>query len=392
MLHGIYRNPTTIFFGKDVELDVGKETAKYSKKILLHFGEESFKKYGLYEKVTNSLISSAIDFIELGGVRSNPEAKLVYEGINICRKENINFILAVGGGSVIDSAKAIGIGVPYKADFFDFFEKRQIPQNSIKVGAIITLPGSGSESSDGAVITHSLLRKKCDCGNPVMYPLFAMLNPETTFSVPQFYTSCGIVDAITHVMERYFSNTSYVDCTDRICEGLVKTLMKYALLVENDPLNYDVRAEIMWACKLAHDNTAGFGRKQDWACHKIAHEIGARYNVAHGAILAVIFPAWMDYVSKMNERIFLQFAHRVFDIEPDSLEISPIILLAVNKFREFLKVIGMPSTLRDLGLTERAEFPDIAECCVSVMPSKTIGNYVRLSAQDIEMILSSCFE
>ncbi len=391
MLNGIYRHPGTVIFGKDSEQTVGEEVKKYSKKILLHFGSDSFKRFGLYEKVANSLISSGITFVELGGVKPNPEADLVYQGITICRKEKIDFILAAGGGSVIDSAKAIGIGVPYDGDFFDFFEKKAIPQNSLKVGAILTIPGAGSESSDGGVITHNQLRKKYDCGSPVMYPVFAILNPELTFTVPKFYTSCGIVDAIAHVLERYFSNTSYVDCTDRICEGLIKTLMKYAILVEEDPDNYDVRAEIMWACKLAHDNTAGFGRRQDWACHKISHEIGARYHFAHGAILSVIFPVWMKHVYQVNERIFLQFARRVFDIDTEAMENGKAILLAINKFRQFLKAIGMPSTLQELGVADKAEFADMAQCCVSIMPSKTIGNFVRLSVQDIEAILNSSF-
>ncbi|MBF0329415.1 MAG: iron-containing alcohol dehydrogenase [Nitrospirae bacterium] len=391
MLSGVYRNPTTIFFGRGVELTVGEEVKKYSKKILLHYGGESFKKYGLYEKVANSLKSSGIEFIELGGVKSNPEAGLIYEGINICRKEKIDFILAVGGGSVIDSAKTVGIGVPYEGDFIDFFNKKQIPQKSLKIGTILTVPGSGSESSDGAVITNERVKVKYDCGSPVMYPVFSMLNPEITFTVPRQHTFCGIVDAITHVLERYFSNTAYVDCSDRICEGLVKTLMKYALLVDKEPDNYEVRAEIMWGCKLAHDNTAGFGRKQDWASHKISHEIGSRYAVAHGAILAVIFPAWMKYVYKTNEQIFLQFANRVFDIEKGALENSQAILVAIDKFQLFLKAIGMPSTLQEIGLINKTEFADIANNCVSVMPSGTIGNFVRLSTQDIELILNSCF-
>jgi alcohol dehydrogenase len=390
MLNGIYRNPTTILFGKGVESNVGDETAKHSKKILLHFGSKSFKRHGLYEKVTDSLKSFGVEFIELGGVQSNPEAELVYEGIRICRNEKIDFILAVGGGSVIDSAKAIGIGVPYDGDFFDYFGKKQSPQKSIKVGVILTIPGSGSESNDSAVITNGQPRRKYDCSSPVMYPLFAMLNPETTFTVPRYQTSCGIVDAITHVLERYFSNTLYVDCTDRICEGLIRTLMKYAVLVQDEPSNYDIRAEIMWASKLAHDNTAGFGRKQDWACHKISHEIGARYDVVHGAVLSVLFPAWMKYVYKMNESVFLKFAYRIFDIEKNSMGNSQAILLAISNFRKFLKTIGMPLSLREMGCNDGREFKDIAQCCVAAMPSGTIGNYARLSAYDIEEILKSC--
>jgi len=392
MIDGIYRNPTTIYFGKDVELAVGEEVGKYANRVLLHFGKQSFKNSGLYQKVTSSLRSSGIEFIELGGVKSNPDARLVYEGIDICRKEQISFILAVGGGSVIDSAKAIGIGVPYSRDFFDFFEKRMVPTESLKVGTILTLPGSGSESGEGAVITHEQLRKKCDCGSPVMYPVFAMINPENTFSVPPYYTSCGITDAIAHVLERYFSNTTYVECSDRICEGLLKTLLKYAVLVAQDPENYDIRAEIMWACKLAHDNTAGFGRKHDWACHKISHEIGARYDLAHGAILAVLFPAWMKHVYSANKTIFLQFATRIMDVDVGISGTDVSILTAIEKFQQFLKHIGMPSTLREIGLSEKNELSEIAYKCTATMASGTIGNFVRLNPDDIVRILESCFQ
>jgi len=392
MLNGIYRNPTVVYFGKDVELSVGEVTRMYSNKILLHYGNESFKKYGLYDKVVASLNTANISFIELGGVKSNPRAELVYKGIEICKQENIDFILAVGGGSVIDSAKAIAIGVPYDGDFWDFFERKLTPQKSIKVGVILTIPGAGSETTEGAVITNDKLKKKYECASPVMFPVFAMLNPALSFTVPKYYTACGIVDAIAHVLERYFSNTTYVDCTDRICEGLIKTLMKYALIVKEEPYNYDVRAEIMWSCKLAHDNTAGFGRKQDWACHKISHEIGARYDAAHGAILSVIFPAWMRYVYKKNEFKFFQFANRVFDINTDKLNSNQAIELAIEKFHQFLQAIGMPSTLKELGLNNKSEFPDIANKCVSLMPSGTLGNYFRLSPNDIIAILDLCYE
>jgi len=393
MLDGIYRNPTVVYFGKNQELTVGEKIKSFlnPNKVLLHYGCSSFKKYGLYEKVTNSLKAIGIDFIELGGVKSNPEADLVYKGIDICRKEKVDFILAVGGGSVIDSAKAIGIGVPYAGDFFDFFERKAIPQKSIKIGVILTVAGSGSETNNGAVITHKQLRKKYECSSDVMFPLFAILNPEITFTLPKYYTMCGIVDAIAHILERYFTNTTYVDCTDRICEGIIKTLIKYAILVDKEPYNYDVRAEIMWACKLAHDNTAGFGRKQDWACHKISHEIAVRYDIAHGAILSIIFPAWMKYVYKINEKKFLQFANRLFDIDIDSMTLDKAIGLAIEKFQQFLKTIGMPSHLREIGLSDRRELNDIAEKCVSLIPSGTLGNFVRLSVQDIEKILNLCF-
>lgn len=390
MLNGIYRNPTAIFFGNDVEATLGEEVKRYSRRVLLHYGGSSFKRFGLYEKVTALLRNAGVAFCELGGVKPNPEAGLVYEGIDLCRREQIDFILAIGGGSVIDSAKAIGIGVPYNGDFFDFFEKRSFPRSSLRVGVVLTIPGAGSESGEGAVITHERLKKKYDCGSPVMYPVFSFLNPANTFTVSRYHTACGIVDAISHVLERYFTNTQYVEVSDGICEGLIKALMRYAVLVDKEPASYDIRAEIMWACKLAHDNTAGFGRKPDWASHKISHEIAVRNNATHGAILAVVFPAWMKYVYKNNKAIFLNFAKRVFEVDVDAMDADKAILLAIARYQGFLNAIGMPASLKELGFSGAEDFGDIARKCASVMPSNTIGNFVRLGVGDIECILKLC--
>ncbi len=391
MLNGIFYNPTVVFFGKGMELKVGEEVAKYSKKIMLHFGGESFKKYGLYDKITTSLDTSGISYVELGGVEPNPRASLVYQGIELCRKEDIDFILAVGGGSVIDSAKAISIGVPWQGDFFDFFEGKQIPQKALKMATVLTIPGSGSESSAVSVILHEEKELKLSCTRPMMFPVFSILNPELTYTLTDHYTAYGIVDAISHVLERYFTKTTYVDCTDRIGEGLIKTLMKYAFLVKDQPHNYDVRAEIMWACKLAHDNTAGFGRKQDWSSHGISHELGAVYNVLHGMALSVIFPAWMEYVYKTDIDRFSQFAFRIFDIHTGSSNADDAIMTAINKFRQFLKDIGMPKNLRQMGINDKTRFSEISRKCVLYMQSGTIGNFVRLSPQDIENILEIAY-
>ncbi|MFQ6034720.1 MAG: iron-containing alcohol dehydrogenase [Sedimentisphaerales bacterium] len=391
MINGIYYNPTAIFFGKGMESKVGEEVAKYSQKVLLHFGCASFKKNGLYDKVVAFLKAAGASFVELGGVKPNPRAGLVYEGIEICRKEGIDFILAVGGGSVIDSAKAISIGVPWKGDFFDFFEGTAVPEKALKVGTILTVPGSGSESSTAAVITHEEKGRKKDYANPMMAPVFSILNPEVTCTLSEAQTACGIVDAISHVLERYFTNTLYVDCTDRIGESLLKTLMKYAVLVRKEPDNYDVRAEIMWACKLAHDNTAGFGRKQDWSSHWIAHEIGAVYDAPHGAILGVVFPAWMEFVHKENEQRFLQLAERVFDIDTGFIGSEEAVDLAIGKFKKFLKDIGMPTTLRELGIKDKTRFAEMSEKCVIGMKSGTIGNFVSLPSADIMKILEIAY-
>jgi hypothetical protein len=391
MLNAVYRNPTTIYFGKDVEGLVGEEVKKLSQKILLLYGNASFKAHGLHAKITRSIQEAGITFVECGGVKSNPEASTVYQGIELCRKEGLDFILAVGGGSVIDAGKAIALGVPYEGDFFDFFTKKTTPQKSLPVGVILTLFGAGSESSDGAVITHQQRRIKTDCSTPLLYPRFAFLNPDLTRTAPAMTVRCGISDALAHLFERYFTQTSYVDCTDRIGEGLMKTLMHYGRLIGTEADTYDVRAELMWACKLAHDNTAGFGRKHDWSCHRISHEIAARYEAAHGAILSVLFPSWMDYVYPNNEKFFLQFANRVFDINTETTEKKLAISQAIGSYRHFLKELGMPSTLRELGLTDKAELEDIARHCAATTQSGTLGNFVRLSHTDIVNLLTTAF-
>lgn len=382
MLNGIYSNPTTILFGKGMESKVGEEVAKYTQRVLLHYGSESFKKYGLYDKVVASLSAAGVSYIELGGVKPNPRVGLVYEGIELCRKNDIDFILAVGGGSVIDSAKAISIGVPWQGDFFDFFEGKNIPQEALKVATILTIPGSGSESNGVAVITNEEKGLKVACSDSIMAPVFSILNPELTYTINSYYTACGIVDAISHVFERYFTNTTYIDCIDRIGEGLIKTLMKYAVLVKNAPDNYDVRAEIMWACRLAHDNTAGFGLKPDGSSHKIAHELGTISNAPHGAIMGVVFLAWMAYVYKEKIDRFMHFATRVFDAH---------VILSIDMFKWFLKDLGMPTTLREIGINDKTQFDEIAKKCVRGMKSGTIGNFIRLSPEDIVYILKIAY-
>lgn len=391
MINDVYFNPTTVFFGKGTETRVGEEVVKHARKVLIHFGGESFKKYGLYEKIAASLKSAGVSIVELGGVRPNPRAELVYEGIELCRKNNIDFILAVGGGSVIDSAKAIGMGVPWGGDFFDFYLGKHVPEKSLKVAAVLTIPGSGSETNGVSVITHKGRGEKIAYSNPIMAPVFAIMNPEVTFTLSAYYTACGIVDAISHILERYFTNTTYVDCTDRIGEGLIKTLMKYSFLVKNSPHDYDIRAEIMWACKLAHDNTAGFGRKQDWSSHAIGHELGAIYDFPHGAILGVLFPAWMSYVYKADMARFALFARKIFGIDTDSMDDEEAIVLSIDKFKDFLRALEMPTNLRELGLHDRTRFPEIAGKCIRSMPSGTIGNFVRLSPGDIGNILEIAY-
>lgn len=387
MLNGIHYNPTVIYFGKGMISRVGEEVSRHAHKVMLHFGLSSFRKYGLHEKVTDSLTASGVSYIELGGVHPNPRAELVNEGIELCRKHDIDFILAVGGGSVIDSAKAISLGVPYEGEFSHIYEGKHNPEKSLKIAAVLTVPGTGSESNQGSVITFSANRQKLSYSHPFMFPLFSILDPEVTCTLTEHQTACGIVDAMSHVFERYFTQTAYVDCTDRIGEGLLKTLMIYGRLVREDPQNYDIRAEIMWACKLAHDNTAGFGRKQDWSCHLIAHEIGGRYDIPHGEILSVIFPAWMQYVHQANMERFIKFSERVFDIRIHDDARETGILHAIDRLKMFFKDMGMPTIMSQIGIKNGDIFADIAAQCARTMPSGTIGNFVRLSPADIIRIL-----
>lgn len=380
MLNEKYENKTTFYFGKDTEINIENEIKGKYKKVLLHYGSNSLKKNGLYAKITKILNDSGVEFIELSGVEPNPKSDLVYKGIEICRANNVDFILAAGGGSVIDSAKAIAVGSKYEGDFIDFYTEKEKPKDAIALGVVLTNSGSGSETSWASVITDTKSGRKISFSSPFLRSDFSILNPENTMQVPVYTTTCGIVDSITHVFERYFSNTEFVDCSDRMSEGLMQTLMKYAVLIQNEPENYDYRAEIMWACKMATDQLIFLGRKQDWSCHLISHEIATICDKAHGEILAAIFPAWMKYVYKENERLFLQFAKRVFG--------SDNVLGGIEGFEKFLKKVNMPTSLKEINFTNKADFETVAQNCAKINPSGTLGNFKRLSYDDILKILN----
>jgi len=301
-------SPTKIIFGRSTESLVGEEVKKYSNKILFHYGGGSIKRIGLYEKVVGSLKEAGVKFIELPGVKPNPRLSLVQEGIKLCRKNKIDFILAVGGGSVIDSAKAIGVGVPYEGNVWDFYTGKATPKETLPVGVVLTIPGAGSEASNSSVITNEEGWYKRSLNNDIIRPKFAIMNPEVTFSVSSYYTACGAADMMAHVMERYFTNTRNTDLTDRLCEATLKTIIKNVQIALKEPSNYDARAELMWASTIAHNGLLGTGRVGDWASHLIEHELSGLYDVTHGAGLAVIFPAWMKYVYKHRTDKFVQFA------------------------------------------------------------------------------------
>lgn len=385
MQDGIYSNPTKILFGKTSLELLGEEVAKSARKVLVVYGGQTYFKLNLDKNIKNQFQKQNISYWELGGIKPNPLADKVYEGIALCREHDVQLVLAVGGGSVIDTAKAIAAGVNYEGDFFDFFERKCLPSKLMPVATVLTVVGAGSESSDGAVISKN--DRKYSCGSPMMYPLFSILNPELTLSVPVYQSVCGLVDAISHVMERYFSSTTYVETSTAMCEALIRTLIHYGRLIINDPQNYEIRAEIMWAAKLAHDNTVGFGRKQDWATHAIAHEVGARYDAPHGATLAILFPSWMYYICLKHESLFVRFAKEVFYISSENKTNQEIAHEGIAAYQKFVETLGLPTNLRELGLTDTTEFLAIADACSLTTKSGTIGNLQRLTKTDVIEIL-----
>ena len=366
--------PTYFDFGKGAEQHVGELIRRFGgKKVLFHYGGGSIKKSGLYDTVKKCLASEKISFVELGGVKPNPRSGLVYEGIELCRKEGVDFILAVGGGSVIDSSKAIAAGCCYDGDFWDFYSGKAKIQQAVPVGTILTIAAAGSEGSTNSVITNEETGYKKGAGSDVLRPKFSILNPEFTCSLPPYQTAAGATDIMIHICERYFSNTEEVEITDRLCEAVLKTMIHETPRVIEDPQNYDARANIMWAGMLAHNNVCGVGRVQDWASHHIEHELSALYDVTHGAGLAVIAPAWMRYVLKINPHKLVQFALRVWDIEPqenDDREQHDIINLGVrckprvSEDKDTQSRVqkqtapSVPSADFDTGSAARAEGPD----------------------------------
>lgn len=352
MLNFDYQNRTRIIFGKDEHKNIGKLIKPYANKVLFHFGGQSIKKSGVYEDVINSLLENKIDFVELGGVKPNPRLSLVNEGIELCRKEKVDFILAVGGGSVIDSAKAIAIGVPYSGDVWDFYCKDIEIKEAIPVSTILTIPAAGSESSTGTVITNEEKQLKLSCGCELLRPLLSIINPELYFTLPKNQIANGISDMMSHIMERYFTNTSNTDLIDGLCESTLKTIMRNGSIIINDNKNYDAWAEIALSGNIAHNGLLGLGREQDWASHKIEHELSAIYDVAHGAGLSVVTPAWMKYVYKENMPMFEQFAVNVMGVEKECKSQEEIINEGIEKLKSFYKKLELPTSLKELNIDE----------------------------------------
>jgi len=376
-----FYSPTEFIFGKETEAQAGEMVKKYGgKKVLLHYGGKSAANSGLLDKVKESLEDSKIEYVELGGVKPNPRDTLIYRGIDICRKEGVDFILSVGGGSCIDSAKAIALGVTYDGDFWDFYGSGKVVQKALPIGTILTIAAAGSEGSGASVVTKEDGWLKRDVSSDLLRPKFSILNPELTCSLPPYQTACGATDIMAHVFERYFTNTKEVEITDRLCEAVLMTMIKETPRVIADPGNYEARANIMWAGTVAHNDIVGVGRSQDWNSHAIEHELSALYDVAHGAGLAVIMPAWMEFVYKHDIMRFAQAAVRIWGCEMNFINPELTALEGIQCFRSFLSYIGMPINFEELGAREE-DIPKLVEK-MGIGNGRT-GGFVQLSSNDI---------
>jgi len=374
-----FYSPTEFVFGRGRECETGRYVKKYGgSRVLIHFGGGSAVKSGLLDKVKNSLEEEGVAYFELGGVKPNPRDTLVYEGIELCRREGIDFILAVGGGSVIDSAKGIAAGVVYEGDFWDFYCGKKVGK-ALPVGVVVTISAAGSEGSGDSVITKEDGMLKRATGSDALRPRFSVLDPELTMTLPAYQTACGATDIMAHVFERYFTNTKEVEITDRLCEAVLMTMLRETPRVIADPKNYEARANIMWAGMVAHNNIVGVGREQDWNSHGLEHELSGLYDCAHGAGLAVIMPAWMEFVCKHDVMRFCQMATRVFGVDMDFTDPEKTAREGIRRFRTFLHSIGMPINFAELGAKEE-DIPVLVEK-LGVGDGRT-GGFVHLSSED----------
>ena len=385
MLNFDFYAPTYFAFGKDKESETGKLVKQFGgSKVLLHFGGGSVIKSGLLDRVKKSLDEEGITYFELGGVMPNPRSGLVYQGIDLCRKEGIDFILAVGGGSTIDSSKAIAAGVVYDGDFWDFYEGKRI-EEALPVGTVLTIAAAGSEGSPDSVITKEEGMLKRGASGNAIRPKFSVLNPALTQTLPPYQTACGITDIIAHLYERYLTNTEEVECTDRLIEALIMTMVHEGPRVIEDPNNYEARANIMWAGMVAHNNICGVGRSQDWTSHNLEHELSAEYDCAQGAGLAVVMPAVFTYTMNHDVKRFATIARRVWNVVDDNDESAA--KDGIEALRNYLISIGMPKNFEELG-AKADDIDKLAQtaCYGDGSGSGFVYGFTKLSKEDVMKI------
>ena len=380
-----FRNPTKIIFGRGTEARVGAETALHARKVLLHFGGRSVKASGLLDRVTASLRAAGVEWVELGGVVPNPRLSLVHEGVALCKAHGLGLVLAVGGGSVIDSAKAIAMGAKTDRDVWDFYLGKAEPQAALPVATVLTIPAAGSESSTGTVITNEEGLLKRAVNSELIYPVFSILNPELAFTLPPFQIACGAADILAHLMERYFTTVTDVAFVDRMLEATMKTIIAQAPLVLAKPTDYAAWSEFMWAGTIAHNNLLNTGRVGDWASHDIEHELSGIYDVAHGAGLAVVFPAWMKFAMHRDVARFAQWAVRVWNVEMDYFHPETTAQEGIRRLEAFFHSLGLGTRLADLGIG--GDRLDEMAAKGTDGNQRTVGNFIRLDQQAVRQVL-----
>ena len=353
MLNFEYYTPTKVVFGKDAENEVARLILEHStKKILLHYGSGSVKKTGLLDRIKKTLDENGLAYIELGGVKPNPRLSLVYEGIELGKRENVDFILAIGGGSVIDSAKAIAYGIKDSGDVWDFFAKKRVASSALPIGAVLTIAAAGSEMSNSSVITNEDGWIKCSYNDNLCRPKFAIMNPSLTLTLPDYQTACGCVDILMHTMERYFVPHEAMEITDGIAQALMRTVMSCAKILKKDNQNYKARADVMWASSLSHNGLTGCGQGNgDWATHGLEHELSALYDVSHGAGLAAIWGSWARYVHKECLPRFKKFATNVMGVNEENLSDEEVAIKGIEAMEAFYRSIDMPTSIKELGIS-----------------------------------------
>ncbi len=379
-----FKSKTKIIFGRAKENETGKYVHQYSSKVLVHYGGDYLEQNGTLDRITNSLKEHNVEFVLLDGVVPNPRLSVVRRGIEICRKHDIDFVLAIGGGSAIDSAKAIALGVPYEGDPWDFYCGKAEPKSALGIGAILTIPGSGSEMSESSIITNEETETKAGIDHELVVPEFSILNPEMCYTLPSYFLSCGIADILSHQFERYFTPTPYALLSDHLLEGAMQTILSLAPKLMSEPNSYNYCAELMWLATVSHNGILDAGRQSDWASHRIEHEISALYDITHGAGMAIIFPAWMKHVKKQDKDRFVRLGTRVFNIEPEGKTPDQIVDLTIEAVEAFLKSLNLTTSLTE------AEIPtDKFELMArkALAGNTTLGRFKALIQDDILQIL-----
>ncbi|MCK5761528.1 MAG: iron-containing alcohol dehydrogenase [Candidatus Izimaplasma sp.] len=377
-----YHNPTKVYFGKDEVDKVGKLSKEFGSNVLLVYGKTSIKKTGLYDRIVKLLKAESINIFELSGIDPNPRIESIRAGGDLCKKHNIDLVLAVGGGSVIDASKGIASAALYDGDPWDFYSYKVLSTESLPIATVLTLSATGSEMNPWSVVTNFATKDKNGWGTMNTYPKFSILDPTLTYSVSKHQTGCGIVDILTHVYEFYFSNEdSYLN--DRICEAIMKTVIHYGPIALEEPNNYEARANLMFSSTLALNGTAGFSKDWEGFNHSTEHVLSAFYDIPHGDGLSILAPHWMKHIlNEDNIEKFYEFAVNVWGLDPDE-DHSYVAVLGISEVFKFYKSINMPLSLREVGIID----PDFEEIARKSLKGDTLGEFVKLTKEDIKNIL-----